>query len=402
MTYFQLELTSIRSFKLVFKNPMTESDSTSLSAEQDTSIDIHTFLTPLNILRDGQSRSVLRIFRDSIRLYAQTWMPFTATLAKPLFLILAGCYGCLAGSYVLLDLATQHYGDFFYANPLMLIVLITPFALVTLSFFIQGFWEYLVYFSSLGLNAAQIIQEKSTSSPPTSSKINTPDFKAAYQCVLDRSPLYTSFLVFIVCVQLVPVLIGILGYFSMEMVSENYRFFTLIPSVSLFIVLTIASVILSFLVALGFQLIAFEPELKNAMQLIRRSLSISVGQFIRIAYLISITTFIASYLIPELIYFIFKVTKLITPIDQLHIWLTALITEGLDPSANQSTQDLSFPLYDQAYQLLKSSDSQGHLGTYLSKSVFVGVVNALLLPFGTYVFTMMYLDIRYKENEATI
>ena len=346
---------------------------------------MNTALSTQAILPPLQKQSIVDIFMASTRLYAKHGWPLTRPLVLPMLYQLFGIYGSIAGSYYLLD--------YFEARILagdtqaftLLWVTVLPWTLFTVGVFCMGFWQYIVYFASLNINCAELVQEK------------TPDFKAAYKAIEAKTWPYVLILKLLILVQIAWFFV-FFGSFALALYVKTPPINVIIclTGMGVSMVLALAGVILSVYFSMSFQVLAFEEVPLNPITTAQKSFSYIWKNFWRTVLLLLIMLALTAFIAPTLFTVIARPLYLLYPVDVFHQWFVGMVIEGMQPSLDFSV-DVPLGPFSKTIHLGRFFTEQvPSLAAMCSDSLVGLLITALMLPWGTMAYTLLYGDLRCR------
>lgn len=317
-----------------------------------------------------QRRTFLAILGRSLMLYGRHWQRFTSVLLWPVAQILLGIYASQVLPLLFLNIAIPYASGF----PWFLIGGVLILALLSMLLMLRGTWQYLIYWASLCENAWEAEEERFI------------DFRMAYEgLLLQKRTAYTVLLCAyfgLPFIALLPLLVlaplgGLLGQSMLELL--------LVLGVLQSMILTVVWFFSLILFSFVFQIAAFENGLPvNPGHVFMLSAKLVLKRFWSTLFL-QITVFLTTnLLIPHPLIWLARMTHLSAPLDWLHGWLLRETLRG-DESVLQSLPFIG--------GLMTDEQLSGVLIHSLTDMTLVSTVTLLLLPFGTFVFTLLYKDI---------
>jgi hypothetical protein len=158
-------------------------------------------------------------------------------------------------------------------------------------------------------------------------------------------------------------------------------------------VMTLVAAIFSVYFCLSIQVLAFEPVTANPISMLKRSYHLVDGQFARTLALILIIGILTNTLIPSLVAMVMDVTR-VTGL------LAVLGFEGLVREILGNVRFGHLFGEDSIFQVLDT-----YLNTHipsitqsLIQLTIVSLVTVLLLPLGTFAFTLLYGDLQARKR----
>jgi len=344
--------------------------------------------TAYPVLPPLRPQSIVDIFTASTKLYAAHWRPFTRVLLPSMLYQVLGIYGSVIGAYFLMDYfeARVIAGD--PAAFTMLFVTLIPWMLATVALFCMGFWQYVVYFASLNINCAEVIQGK------------TPDFKTAYRAIEAKTWPYAFTLKLLIVVQIAWFFTS-LGSFVWALYSKQpWNVIIFLSGQALSILLLTAGVLLSVYFSMVFQVVAFEAITLNAFNTARKSFAYVWNNFWRTVTLFLVLSAFTGLIAPTLFTVIARPLQLLLPVDLFHQWFVKMLLEGMQPSL-----DYEIPLDTMMSLVLKQPSLNPYqllmsqlpaFAAMCTDSLISLLMTALMLPWGTFAYTLLYGDLRAR------
>lgn len=322
--------------------------------------------------------TLLSILKETIRLYKRAGLNFTRVLLPPVGLMALTFYGFTL-LLTLINNQIIHHPRLVQAHPLEFILLSLLLALVAIVLVLKGGWQYLVYWASLNRNAQEAIENRS------------PDFRGAYHHIAKEQGWPYKTLVAMYCalplLACLPVLLApILGGFAgaeHQWAAPVFMLGGIVFSGLLLLLWLLAAVFFTFI----FQITAFEGLSASPARAFLQSARLTLQRFGTTLALQVILLISTNYLLNYPMALLLRVLRLSQPLDQLHQWILMSYLDGLEPTT---------PLQEQAMSLL-----QGHLpdlAAGLTDSLLMVLITALLLPLGTFAFTLLYRDIQQQAR----
>lgn len=339
------------------------------------------FVTP-SIL--PSRRNLGQILQETWQHYGQNGWALTRPLLAPILKTTLGVYACLVLNYLFINewgaslLALGYFGWIITG-----ILLITT---ATLWPAVNGFGEYLILSVSLNRNAAETFCKQPI------------QIKPAYDLVLkENSNAYQMLLlVYLLIPAGVMLVLGVLSVGVLLMLQQNIlTISSLIGLVLVQILGGVMNLIIALFLTFIFQIIAFEkaslnpwPVLVKSVQMVWRRLPAAVG----LQIILALVTLV---IVPGVAVILGRVLWISAPLDQLHLWLIGLITQGASPTPENVS---IVPAYGQFFQNVQSNTMMVANG--LTDTVLSWIITALLLPLGTLAFTRLAWDIYFFERQS--
>lgn len=329
-----------------------------------------------------ERRSIWRITGRGFWMYVTRLGPFSRVLLLPVLYQLAGAYLAVMLSYWAMDQTVAHPESVFAQHPALMIVMVLVATGTGILLFCKGFWQYLVYFASLNINAAEVMRGRK------------PDFAAAYRVVSSKTWPYAMYLKVLALVQLLPFLISFCFFMVTGFLPEEARLlFGLFGGVA-----TVASfvpaVVLTVFMGLGFQIVAFEPVTLNGLETAFRSIRMVWGHFWRTLALM-LLLFLVTSLAPNMIWGIAEWSGLAAPFHDLNAWLVNMLLANTTPGPDLP---LTYRKFHEVLFSMENGNRPRFLSGLISGNVFLYTFTCLMLPLGTFVFTLLYADIQASRQ----
>jgi hypothetical protein len=343
------------------------------------------YISP-EILPPGQK--LPQILEQTARQYFRHASILTRPLLLPLLKIILGGYSCLALNYLFINTlsAPEHFSwaaqnlGLIFSGMLMITV-------ATLWFFVAGFWELLVYFVSLNRNAMEIFCKQ-----PAQTDL-------AYKTVVKSNA--GAYQILLLAYVLIPLLLFILlSSASWGLLASQSGGDILATVASMAGVLALQLVGLIAWLAIGvlftfvFQIAAFEKLPLNPLPVMLRSCQLVFARWPAILALHITLALLTTVIAPWTATTLLRLSRLVWPLDQFHLWLGRLIVQGAEPV--DATSSL-IPGYDQLFQNI--TQQLPAIAASCSDILISFVVTTLLLPLGALAFTRLYWDIQLQREK---
>ncbi|WP_373531251.1 hypothetical protein [Vampirovibrio sp.] len=311
------------------------------------------------------------ILGRAISLYSAHWQAFTRVLLWPVLQIGLGVYISQTLSLLVITISEPILHDYWW---LILggLLLMVGFGLFLM---FRGAWQYAVYWASLCRNAWEADQGLPL------------DFKNAYQNIvrekkagyLTLSGTYFS----LPLLTFMPVLLfSLLGSMVGPSALEVLFLAGFLQSLLLMAVWLFSLVPLSFV----FQIAAFEKGIPiNPLPIFRLSLKLTLKRFWSVLSLQMLVFLMTNCLIPQPLIWLARFTHAITPLDWIHQQLIQTLLSG-NPSL---WREMPWP----GGSMLSDPSITQMLVHTLSDLCLSTFITLLLLPLGTFIFTLLYKDI---------
>lgn len=326
--------------------------------------------------------SLWQILLQSTRLYLRHWKPFTQVLVTPMLLIMGGLYSCLILSHWAMYGVSQHISDEVqgYVWPLLLVGILV-ISIATLIWFCVGAWQYAIYFGSLNINAQEVLEEKPV------------DFKQAYQSISRHKAMAYKGLLSVAYALLPALAIGTVILFCIigaicAATGNMMAYFGLMLagfgiSALILLIWAVLLIPLSFVV----QIATLEAGSLNPMRVFMRSTKLVFSRFWTTLGLQILLFAATNYIVPMPLTFISRKLSLTLPLDKIHHWIMTIMVESMQKDMQTTTDPMALEAFT---SLQRAIPSIAHSWTDLT---FVLIITALLLPWGTFAFTLLYRDI---------
>lgn len=309
-----------------------------------------------------------RILIRSLKYYVQHGWPFTRVLISPVLEIF---FGTLLSIALPCFLANMLVGQGIGYLSVVFLIAIPGFYLQ-----VRGFWRYLIYFSALNLNAQEVIQGQ------------PPDFEAAYHKISACGQQYGfAMLLYSVPVLLALGLGGIILPFTAVVPPDGVPAVIGI-SILITLILSVIACIVTLFFSFVFQIYAFEPDLHmTPFQTLVRSTRMVASHFSVTLGLILVTGLATVLIIPALVNMLYELTPL------------AGFTQALfAPNIHQAL--LSIPGSESIFAILpfKLEDISREASLGVGESILDSAITSLMLPWGTFCFTLLYQQIHTESG----
>lgn len=301
-----------------------------------------------------RERGTLEIFQKASADFFKTGVPYICAILPATAMIYGGSYLALLSALSVADMQNI---------PLKLLATFIMIAVMA-----YGFWHFFVYMASLNLTYAEQLSGKLPLKPGQNFK---------HILAERKNPLF-AYLNGFVLVQLVA---GIV--FSLLVSPLAYFFPPAVPSLLAQILIFLAYTWFS----MGFQLVAMGPETSQALQkgtigLLKQSKAIVSENYGRCFTLLLISYLLTYYLIPGVFVSLAELTGAIPWFNQFH--------QGLIESYRLQLSPVLLSLLE-----LPDSNDISH---QVSQFLLTGIVNSLLLPWGTFVYALAYGSLLSKRG----
>ncbi len=309
-----------------------------------------------------------QLLAETLRLYQRHGLAFTRRLLAPVALIYLGGYACLYFNFQVIDQMVARDPMFVNRHPVMAFGSVGLICLVTMGLFCRGFWHYMVYWASLNLNAAEAIENRPV------------DFKAAFNRVGARANAYALLLVAYCLLPLVAVVpfwlfqtLGARMDLSMQVVMT-------VAGLGLSAVAGLLTLVGLIFLSLIFQVAAFEPIGPNPLAIFRRSARLVWPVFWQATALQVMLYLVTNYAVPLPLWGLVRLLHADSPLNATNQWLVARYLDWAPPPPQMAMLTETI-----------TRDIPG-LAADITGMLLMTVVVSLLLPLGTFAFTLLYRE----------
>jgi hypothetical protein len=332
------------------------------------------------IIPSLQTRSLRLMLKEGFLLYIAHGASFTQPLLRPICFQFAGAFLATWSPYWVLNrLSSGWFSD----NPALWIATMLLLEIPGIVLFTMGFWEYLIWMVSLNRNVAEVLQRKQ------------PSFITHYQAIEKQAGPLTNLLLLLSSFWILPIgLIAIpevvLFHFSPPIELALFLWGSILLGCFSVLLLAVSSIYFSVV----FQVFTFEPVTVNPLKLLKRSYDLIVGHFWRVLILMIGMGALTNGLLPGIFTSLLGLSHVTPALAKL---LEEFIQEILI-----TLQPVSDTQKDPVWMLI-SSYTQTHLpqlSIEILNTVFYSVLTALLLPLNTFIFALLYLDLRARKDRA--
>ena len=323
--------------------------------------------------------SMWGIFSRAWGLYMKHFWSVTGALFTPVLLISAGGYGCLALNYKFMDYIVENHSAWLVDSPWQVFGPVAAITIGTMMLFVWGFWRYLLYYASLNINAAEAIEGRPM------------NFRDAYRAVAKQSWAYSILLItygVLMLATMLPYIASLLAGAATE--DANARIILLLSGVATSALLWLVAFVVMIFLTLVFQITAFEKLPVNPLITFRRSaamVSKRLGTTVGLQVILMIVTGVA----PIPVLGVLELIGLTRPLDALNQWIINYLV-GSPPTTLTPEQLQVMSIINQHQEALAQAISQMVLSTILI---------ALMLPLGTFAFTLLYREVAALLPQAS-
>lgn len=326
-------------------------------------------------------QSLWRLLGRSFQCYRRWGWAFTRPVLGPVALKLGGFLYCALIPFYAIEAARPliENGQVLAAVAL---TLLSP--LPGLVLFCVGVWRYLLLMASLSANAAHVVADPET----------RPDFSAAIEAIEPKR--YSRLLVFLLGLLWLPPL-GLYGgtlVLTAAMPTVLLRIAALVLGLGLSLLTLGASILVAIACLPAFQVTALEPAHTRARDVIRRCFVLARNNMGRLTLAFIVWTLVTSLLAPALacaLGDLLHLTALFMPPAEMFVGqMLAAYSPG--QLATWGMADGVFAgLYDWLYGTM--SASRAVMARNLAHLAMSAAVTLLTLPWGTFLFTLLYGDL---------
>ncbi len=314
----------------------------------------------------GTESSLQGILKRSFMLYKQSGFAFTRVLILPVLQILAGIYGALALNFWYTHVMLENYGTLIGEHIWQWLGGLAVILTAALLLFKKGFLETTLLVASLNRNVLEVLQGK------------PPDFKTAYHNFAKTRWRAYTLLLSAYMLLLVPVILPLVLALPLAASAGDFAsvvlFMGLLGTLVLGCLWLVSCVLLTFI----FQIAAFEPLPLNPWPTFMQSARLVWRAPFRTLFLQVILLVLTSYILPWPVIMLLRLAHATVPLDMWHTWM---LTTFMD----NATLDVSM------LDLLESNLPA--VAALFTDSLVGMVVTMLLLPLGTFAFTLLYLHL---------
>jgi hypothetical protein len=289
-----------------------------------------------------------------------------------------GQTGCLYVAYLTVDYATKNIPTVAQEHLGLFLLLILVITLGTLIWLFIGAWKYAVYFGTLNINAQQVLDGERL------------DFEMAYKTITPEKRMPYKLLLML-AYMLLPilslgnmVLFCILGAFALSVGNTLMYLGALLIGFLLSILILLAWLLLLIPLSLVVQIAVLENHAFNPIIIFKRSAQLVFKRFWATLSLQVILFAATNYLVPLPLAFLFRALHLSAPLDHVHQWIIGLVFSGITEGS------VSEPQAAEAFSLLKNM--MPHMAQGWTDLTVMLIITALMLPWGTFAFTLLYRD----------
>ncbi len=324
-------------------------------------------------------------------LYREVGLSFTWALVPAVAQLLVGIYIAMMGSlWFETWMASAAQVDYAMTHPSLVVIAILLIGGGGLFLFFRGSWQYLVHWVSLCRNVQEFVDGE------------TPDFRAAYADWFgpdagQNKVLLAEWLVLWCCLPALPLLplVGLPLLGALLAVPPGV-------SIALMIVGFLAGGLfglvwlgLQFLLTYGFQVVALEGQGESLWPLLWRSGRLAV-RHPWLTLLFQVVLFVSTnFVLVVPVVKLLRVIRVLAPLDAVHQWLAGVLAGNASELLQNAgvLQQVTTPLKLLHVDLLT-------VGPSITDSVVGLTITLLLLPLGTLVFTLTYLEMCRAEQSV--
>ncbi|HEY9688307.1 MAG TPA: hypothetical protein V6C52_15160 [Coleofasciculaceae cyanobacterium] len=335
----------------------------------------------LPVATPPEGGSLGTILKNSFVLYRGHFGPFTRVLLVPVGLMMVGAYACIGLSHLYINRIEQAMGGlnvgnigFFLLG--LLLVMLGPLLLLK-----KGVLDYAIYMASLCSNTAEVLNGKK------------PDFEGAYAAIAKEKfkpymALLTAYLV-IPLLAFLPFIMGsiLAGLIQAEGLPALIFGMGLLLSLGAGIICTVCLILLSFI----FQIVAFEKLTLNPLPAFLESSRMVFQAPFRTLSLQIILMILTGTLLPFPLAGLLRLLRLTFVLDFLHRGFVDSLLLNIAPESGWGDV---LPYYDWIYGFLRNNTPA--IAASLTDTLVMAIITSLLLPLGTFAFTLLYWDIQSR------
>ena len=322
-------------------------------------------------------------------LYRQVGWSFTWALVPAVAQLILGLYTALVLSlWFETWMASPAQINYAMTHPSLVVIGILAICGGGLFFFFRGSWQYLMHWVSLCRNVQEVVDG------------DTPDFKATYtewvgpQAGKDKV-LMAEWLALWCCLPALPLvpLLGLPLLGGLLSATPAIAVILMLLGILLGGILGVVWLGIQFLLTYGFQVVALEGHGQKLLPLLWRSGRLTARHpWMALAFQGLLLIFTNFILITPLVALL-RFARLLAPLDALHQWLVGVVAGN----ATEVMQNAG--VLQQLEPLLKALNvNLLTVGHSVTDSVVGLIITLLLLPLGTMVFTLSYLEITRREQ----
>jgi hypothetical protein len=346
-----------------------------------------------------KKRSVSEIFKEAWQLYQKRGWAYTHLLWMPLGLLFVGAYIALWGSISFMDYTIREK----ISDSTFLVGGVLLFLSFGIFMHVRGFWSYLVYFVSLNINVVQDLQALETAESLSSGG----GFKAAYAVITRRANGYILLLLALTVIWFCPNILGfILSWISSWFIPEGSPLYWVSQVVNLLLGLLVSLLvtIFSIYICFSFQVFALENTPISPIHALKRSIQLVRGNFWRVTFIITLLGIVTNGLVPMLVGLFMEGTQLAALISSVAMEnVVKAILEAFFYLGKGSVAVEVFKLLEKQMLLLNPDFSLvKELSRACVEILFQSFAVSLLLPLGTFVFTVLYLDLLARSTPLAL
>ncbi len=320
-----------------------------------------------------RSRGIGQILKESVALYRTEWWVFTRPLLLPVLLKIVGMI--LAVLLPLFIFNTFTDWVFTLRVPVRLFTFfILPFPGIALM--CRGFWLYMVYMTSFNINLMECLQG------------GAPDFEKAFRRVPVKA--YSQVLLVLLAIWVPAIIAYSVGLSGSALSGDNWVAVVgfLLTFGFLSLVLVLAATVFAVYFSLAFQVFSLEPTLQGSgMAVVKRSFQLVKNNFWRTLLLLTIMAITTGMVIPFVVTLILDLLHLTHLLRPPALYFIHTMLNSIPTGTIHQLETFGVDVYDEAPLLALDVV---HLFTNTA-------ITLLLLPLGTFVQGLLYLDIRAQK-----
>lgn len=254
----------------------------------------------------------------------------------------------------------------FFNNALAIFIVLLFLTIPGFVLFLKAFWEYLI--ATISLNSIIL-------SINTMGEVS--DIHTHTNLVKSRSKEYIILLTYLALIWIIALVLPFVAYFINMPAIFQTTMFTALLSINIFI-----GAVLSVFLSLSYQVFAFNEHLK-AFEVLKRSYSTVKGNFIRLIFLAIITGLVTTIIYPTLINYILESVKILN--------ILAIPVQGFVQSLFPDPKIFSVLSMINVY-------NYSDLALTITAMITGSIITAMLLPWSSACYTLMYFDIENRRN----
>jgi len=333
-----------------------------------------------------QALTFVNVWRKTLQVSRQHGWAMVCALLVPVGKMLLGLYGSMVLTLLFVQWNTQPERLGQVQDHAWIILLVSlGIALLGLAIFLNGCWQYMVYWVSLCRNAQQAFENQPMDIPGAHQEVNR--FKKG---------VYARWLA--VVFFLLPVLPWLPWCFFPFLALALHTEPALILLVALLVLsvsglLGIAWLAAQIMLTYGIQALSLEPVSPSILPVMKRSVSLTLQRPWLTLGLQASLFLVTSYILPMPAVFLLRFSRLVQPLDDLNGWLCATVSGSwMDAMPQENEGEI-------LHKVTQVLSTDGHINLLslaqgVTDSMLGMTISLLLLPLGTIAFTWVYLHLR--------